>query len=404
MKLLNWLIIKKQSQHQSVPESGLSRTYFPELDSLRFFAFVMVFGFHQGFGNIGSLLADIFAMTIDLPLLLILGKGIGVSTGAWMNHALSANGWIGVNLFFCLSGFIITHLLLKEESRFGSIDWMAFWVRRILRIWPLYYLIWLIGFGGIPWSKSIGLHSQGFSSPHALPFAVFLGNWSMIWQGPVGSDILSVLWSVCVEEQFYIIIPVALTILGPRSRIVFCITGILAAVLRRSYLAGLDVPQYQLTYDSLAQMDAILSGVLLALILRSPSAGIFLAGFTKKILAWLLLPLTIYLLSRSHLGHDVPIRRILDPLAIAGVSTGWLLLAVFSTRNWQRFLAWQGWVKMGQVSYGLYMWHEVVLTAKGSGLISFFLTVLIAMVSYQFFERPILGLKKKWTKLSSRPL
>ncbi|MFM7128670.1 MAG: acyltransferase family protein [bacterium] len=386
------------------PQTAIARTYYPALDSLRFFAFVMVFGFHQGFGNAGLLIADCFAMTIDLPLLLLFGTGFGVSVGGWVEHALSANGWIGVNLFFCLSGFIITHLLLREENQFGSIDWLAFWMRRILRIWPLYFLIWLIGFGGLPWPNQLEIGAQGFDSPHALPFALFLGNWSMIWQGPVGSDILSVLWSVCVEEQFYLVIPIALSLLCSRSRKLFCVLGILGALFRRWQLVGLDVPQYQMTYDSLAQMDSILAGVLLALVLKSPRATAILAVFTRKYLAWLIFPLTLFLLSRSHLGHDVPIRRVFDPLAIAFCSTAWLLLAIFATNRWARFLSWSGWVRMGQVSYGLYMWHEVVLTSNGSGFFSFLLTCLIAMASYHFFERPILRFKKRWTKTASRSI
>lgn len=400
----SWIrpIQTNQNEPGQSPLTALARTYYPALDSLRFFAFVMVFGFHQGFGNTGLLIADFFAMTIDLPLLLLFGTGFGVSVGGWVEHALSANGWIGVNLFFCLSGFIITHLLLREENQFGSIDWLAFWMRRILRIWPLYFLIWLIGFGGLPWPKSLKLGAQGFDSPHALPFALFLGNWSMIWQGPVGSNILSVLWSVCVEEQFYLVIPVALSLLGSRSRRLFCILGILAAIFRRWQLAGPDVPQYQMTYDSLAQMDSILAGVLLALLLKSNPAAKILALITQKYLTWLIFPLTFFLLSRSHLGHDVPIRRVLDPLAIALFSTGWLLLAIFATNRWARFLSWSVWVRLGQVSYGLYMWHEVVLTSNGSGVFSFFLTCLIAMASYQFFEKPILRFKKRWTKTASR--
>ena len=173
-------------------KKGLDRSYFPELDSLRFFAFLMVFGFHHGLPDLGGWIRDILAMTIDLPILILFGTGgIGNRLGPAVDHALSRNGWIGVNLFFTLSGFIITRLLLREELQYGRIDWSAFWVRRILRIWPLYYLIFLIGFLGLPFTDRI--HGIGLSSHHMPWFGLFLGNWSMIHFGPIGSDILSIL-------------------------------------------------------------------------------------------------------------------------------------------------------------------------------------------------------------------
>ena len=132
-------------------EKGLERAYLPELDSLRFFAFLLVFGFHKGLPALGGWIRDIFAATIDLPWLLINGSGgFGGPLGRTVDHAFLRNGWIGVNLFFCLSGFIITRLLIQEEDRNGRIDWKAFWIRRALRIWPLYYVIYVIGFVGFP--------------------------------------------------------------------------------------------------------------------------------------------------------------------------------------------------------------------------------------------------------------
>ena len=104
------------------------RIYFPELDGLRFIAFMMVYLFHGGVPQ-G-----------------IVARLIGSRAAA----ALRENGGFGVQLFFILSGYLIATLLLREEARYGRIDLRAFWVRRILRIWPLYYLILVIGFGLIP--------------------------------------------------------------------------------------------------------------------------------------------------------------------------------------------------------------------------------------------------------------
>ncbi len=135
-------------------------------------------------------------------------------------RALRGNGGYGVQLFFILSGYLITTLLLREEARYGRIALRAFWVRRILRIWPLYYLVVAIGFFVLP-----GLDGQ-LGTPyhrellrvHLWPFLVFAGNWSMALVRPA-PDWLSVLWSVCVEEQFYLVVPLFVAVVSPRFRV-----------------------------------------------------------------------------------------------------------------------------------------------------------------------------------------
>ena len=101
------------------PPEAAERIYFPELDGLRFIAFMMVYLFHGGVPQ------GIMARLI----------------GSRAALALRENGGFGVQLFFILSGYLIATLLLREEARYGRIALRAFWIRRILRIWPLYYLI-----------------------------------------------------------------------------------------------------------------------------------------------------------------------------------------------------------------------------------------------------------------------
>ena len=384
-------------------KKGLERAYFPELDSLRFFAFLMVFGFHHGLPNLGSWIRDILAMTIDLPILILFGTGgIGNRLGPAVDHALSRNGWIGVNLFFTLSGFIITRLLLREESQYGRIDWSAFWVRRILRIWPLYYLIFLIGFLGLPFTDRI--HGIGLGSPQVPWFGLFLGNWSMIHFGPIGSDILSILWSVCVEEQFYIFIPIVLAILGTRGRWIFSFTGILIAILQRISLAKSGIEQYQITYNSIAQMDSILAGVLLALALNHEPFRNTIVHLTRKYLVWLIAPVTVFLITRNHLGHEIALRQVVDPVAIWLVGVVWIMVTAAGSRRFSKFLSWPAFVWAGKISYGLYMWHEILLSLFGGGFITLAAVILTAWLSYEFLEKPVLKYKHRWSRVESRPV
>ena len=134
--------------------------------------------------------------------------------------ALRANGWVGVQLFFVLSGYLITTLLLREEAAHGRVDLRAFWARRVLRIWPLYYLTLFLTFVLLPvWTGEAGTAGgRVLWARHAPAFFTFGGNWSMAFLGPVGHDSQSVLWSVCVEEQFYLVVPLIVARLGGRLR------------------------------------------------------------------------------------------------------------------------------------------------------------------------------------------
>ena len=148
------------------------------------------------------------------------------------------NGGYGVQLFFILSGYLITTLLLREEARYGRIALRAFWIRRILRIWPLYYLIVVIGFFVLPPLRA-SLHAHRTISRmlkiHLLAVPLFLGNWSMALITPDPVRRLSVLWSVCVEEQFYLIVPLLIALVAPRFR--RPLVGLLLVGLDRGALA-----------------------------------------------------------------------------------------------------------------------------------------------------------------------
>jgi peptidoglycan/LPS O-acetylase OafA/YrhL len=153
-----------------VPQSQLeaARFYVPELDSLRFFAFFGVFLCHltheMGYGDV-----------------------------------LSNIGGFGVDLFFTLSAYLITELLMREKERFGRLDVGAFYVRRILRIWPLYF-----GFLAAYFVASGIFPVLQIDWRYFAFFLVFLGNFALATIGLAPGLAIVRLWSVCVEEQFYI--------------------------------------------------------------------------------------------------------------------------------------------------------------------------------------------------------
>jgi len=385
-------------ENPPVTPEPAERIYFPELDGLRFIAFMMVYLFHQG---------------MPWPLL---NRLIGTTA----SHAFTQNGGYGVQLFFILSGYLITALLLREEARYGRIALRAFWVRRILRIWPLYYLIVAIGFGLLP-----ALHGD-VGTPtyrqllqiHLVPFLGFLGNWSMALIGPVPYDWLSVLWSVCVEEQFYLIVPLLIAVVVPRYRRPLVGLLIVGSIGVRWACVRHSDSQLMIVFNTFAQFDTLLSGVLLALVLGWDRNRAGLARWLR----WLQWPLYIVVgwgMTQPQLGHGTPWHRTWDFVWVWLCGIGIVLVAVWG-RGWlQAALSYSRLVWLGKISYGLYMYHEIALWIRARyfvripwfanrdelfAIATLALTIALAAGSYYGYERRFLLLKRVWTRVPSRPV
>jgi peptidoglycan/LPS O-acetylase OafA/YrhL len=211
-----------------VSGNSLVRFYVPQLDGLRFFAFFVVFVAH--------------AERDPGP--------------AWLADIMPAGG-AGVDLFFVLSSFLITTLLLREQNAEGRIDVRAFWMRRILRIWPLYFFfLWTV--------SAVERPEWGYFVASTL----FLGNWFLAFRGwgnpqPVTAG----LWSVAVEEQFYLTWPVILQ-WTPRRWLPW-ISGSLIVVAMIARAVITSIPGYSTAAvwcNTLARLDPIAVGALLALL------------------------------------------------------------------------------------------------------------------------------------------
>ena len=373
------------------------RVYFPELDGLRFVAFLMVFLFHGG-----------VPWGVLRPLI-----------GRTLTDVFRDNGGYGVQLFFILSGYLITALLLREEARYGRIALRAFWIRRILRIWPLYYLIVLIGFFLLP-----GLMGQFGTSSYRqtlrtyLPsFLAFLGNWSMAWRVPA-PDWLSVLWSVCVEEQFYLIVPLFIAFIAPRFRRPIVVGLIVGSIGVRWWCAHRYQSQLMIVFNTFAQFDTLLSGVLLALVMGWDRNRPTLTRWLR----WLQWPLYLaigWVMTRPHLGHGTTFHRTWDFVWVWLCGLGVVIVAIWGNGWLRAALSYSRIVWLGKISYGLYMYHEIALWFREHylsrlgwfpnkeellAIATFALTIGLAAASYYGYERRFLRLKKAWTRVPSRPV
>jgi peptidoglycan/LPS O-acetylase OafA/YrhL len=129
-----------------------------------------------------------------------------------VKYRLFGNGNLGVNFFFVLSGFLITYLLLSEQKNFRRIHLGNFYIKRALRIWPLFYFCGFFGFILFPiFKKAMGFSPDEKANP--VFYLFFINNFDFLKHG-ADSSVLSILWSVAIEEQFYLIWPVFLMLVN----------------------------------------------------------------------------------------------------------------------------------------------------------------------------------------------
>lgn len=191
---------------------------------------------------------------------------------AIVSHA----GWIGVQIFFVLSGFLITSQLLRDQ---GATNYFSsFYMRRVLRIFPLYYLALAVGLFLVPHLMALPPDKlQSFS--HASWLWVFLNNWTQPFSGSV--YLFSHFWSLAVEEQFYLLWPVVVMLCARGTRLLqVCIALILMALLCRYLTLRLHMPEYAAYMLTVCRMDALAIGAAAAWlrphvcqVLRSPRAA-----------------------------------------------------------------------------------------------------------------------------------
>ena len=191
--------------------AGSKRFYLPELDSLRFFAFLAVFICHA-FPHAPS---DYSKAIPDVAV-------------HWISGSVRA-GAFGVDLFFMLSSFLITALLQGEHRRTGGIDVLSFWIRRCLRIWPLYFTFVLLA-GILPYF----FHFIPQLAPKYLwGLMTFTHNWVLSFCGVGNGNPSLIMWSVSLEEQFYLIWPVLIALAGIKRLAPICVGLIFFSVIAR---------------------------------------------------------------------------------------------------------------------------------------------------------------------------
>jgi peptidoglycan/LPS O-acetylase OafA/YrhL len=375
-----------------------NKVFYPALDGLRAVAMLLVFTFHY------------FA----LP--------------RWLNW-----GWVGVDLFFVLSGFLITGILY--DTRLRPHRFRTFYIRRALRIFPLYYLVLFAGLALWPiyhwrthpalwlWPAYLGNYARFLWSaayaPNATIYEVLTPTTHV---APNAYYILDHLWSLCVEEQFYLVWPLIVFLIKDRIRLrnlciavavmlpllrLLCLHTIPAALINSEFL-------YRITP---LRADSLLLGGALALALRGPEATRIYALARPCLLALLALFAIIEAISTAIHGHLVDSAWTMSHSAfafsfIALISATIILLTIEPRTALYNALMHPSLRALGQRSYGFYVYHQLLYSAfsiialhlsfghkrfmlEQRAIVAFLFTGALAWLSYRYFEQPFLRLKQR---------
>ena len=375
----------------SARNKAAPRFYAPELDALRFFAFFGVFLFHAA------------PRTMDFYA--------AAGSPQWLSKLLIAifgAGAYGVDLFFALSAYLITSLLLREKENTGRVDVRGFYLRRILRIWPLY--LSFVAFAAV---MARFLPGQNLPGRYIVGYSLLAGNWIYVFYGlPASFAIL--LWTVSIEEQFYLAWPLALRRASRRAITIMAIGILLLANLWRVWLALTAAPIERMEYNTFTRLDPIALGILIALygdrlprLVRWQRAALLSAG----VVTWV----ATYAFCVSSDPPRLSTGAMALGHSLTALASAAILLAVLGSSY--GFLRNKTLLYLGKISYGLYVLHEFAhfcaqrllpaatpLRVMVQSGFAFVLTLALAAASYRWLESPFLRLKERFAHVQSRPV
>ena len=359
--------------------------HFYRLDSLRMIAFLIVFCSHS------------FSHSLD-----------SIKELRFMSPIFGA-GDQGVRIFFVLSGFLITYLLLIEYETNHKISIKNFYIRRTLRIWPLYYLILIMGIYILPNISSI---FKFCGDPFMNLF--FLNNFNIFETGNCYNPHILIAWSVAIEEQFYLIWPIIFYV-GVKKKILplICITGFIAGYLYSVFI------NYNY-FSSICNINYLLmgcyGGYLYKTYFKEINNSWIKSNYFLCLLIIFLCLLTILL---SNLSEDftefVYIKEILYPII-------YLLIVLYcvsndssSKRKGKTFSS------LGKYTYGMYLYHPMILLFLkivfdklnwdylhnpilnfNLAIVSLISTIIISITSYKYYEKIFLNYKHKFSTVKTR--
>ena len=362
------------------------RIFFPDLDGWRFVAFLAVFFFHSFYTDVESVRSEAAYSFVK---------------------RITVNGTLGVEFFFVLSGFLIIYLLIAERRLTGHIDIKKFYVRRILRIFPLYYLCLFLGFVVQSVLRSaLGFNQHG--NPDWRYYVFFLSNFDAIVHAFPAEATLGVLWSVAIEEQFYLVVPFILVVVPTRWYPWVFLSAIAVSLVSRAN--NIDNGMWLARHTFSFVGNLAIGGLIAYFSITSARFVRFFEDLDPAIIKGIYVLSVIMLLFQGEI-FAYSILRVFQAPFIAALFALIILEQVFSKNSFFKMRNNRVFSVCGQFTYGLYCLHvfamsighlilskfrlntslwQVIFLETGVNLI---LALLIAYLSYRFYEAPFLRLK-----------
>jgi peptidoglycan/LPS O-acetylase OafA/YrhL len=375
--------------------------YFKSLDSLRTISFLLVLISHCFTSEFSSAFLKSENKLLDSIL-----------------TSIFHSGGEGVSIFFVLSGFLITHLLIAEEQKNKSISLFNFYVRRSLRIWPLYFIVMIFGLFIYPIFE---LSSGRNELEHVSTFLnlTFLNNFdllSLISQGNQGfNPQIQIAWSVAIEEQFYLIWPLFFLLVKSQKRLLLMFTILVISITFRIF----NYYNYDINYfHTLAVCgDMIIGGIFATAInYNSKVLHFFKSNSNKSRLIFYIIAICFFLLRHFifNFEKDIAILRYLMLFLYAFI----ICDQCFNTNNFFKLERFKIFSSLGKYTYSMYLIHMIVIlmlknifdyllisykTDLISGIwlafLTLILTIFVSFLSYNYFEIYFLKLKTKFSKI-----
>lgn len=374
----------------------MNKVYFPHLDGLRFLAFFVVLVSH-----------------------LSIFTGFTAQYYNPIRKLFLTHGDLGVTFFFTLSGFLITYLLLQERDSKGDVSLKHFYIRRGLRIWPVYLVVILGGFFIFPYLIDTPLALSLEAPLSRLPaYIFFFGNVDLIYMG-YASVIIGVLWSLAVEEQFYLIWPFVFKKIKTSI-----IPWVLGSVIVASFVYRfIHWENYEIIrYMTFSVFSDLAIGCLLAYLVFFKKGFV---EFFERLPRWVILinyilvlfyPVLRGVLSFLISGWVYHTMYALESVIFCILFSGIILEQCFNKNSFFKLGNSKALTYLGKISYGLYAYHMVAMTlVLWAGVVFFGLPLeyssvpallvisvvtaicsgIFAHISYVYMEKPILRLKEK---------
>lgn len=340
-------------------------------------------------------------------------------SSSYLDHTLTFGGVFGIELFFTISAFLITALAIREIEYHGSFKLLDFYKRRALRVLPLYAVILLIIYVGIPKSVEFLDLNYYFKFPPIFPFLTFNSNFFFYANGADYFTGLVILWTIAIEIQFYVIWGFVINLMKKNLKPICyaLIAGGLLYRLSSGLFTELEIfKSFHSYYNTLYYLSDFGIGALVAVHVRENKDLVdYIKSFDKSFIKYLYFGFAAYFVAAGMFYGNI-ILSATNALIVPGFVGFMIIEQTFSSSSAFKLRNLKIITYLGKISYGSYMFHILVIDLFIFGiavwqhdLVGFtkfmmpittlIITIIIAHLSYKYFEKPFLRFRREFKRI-----